>query len=606
MAGPRLSHPTEPDPPASKSLHELLTTIIQPDAPGRAWISRATIQNKMSNYIPASSATSRDIITKLCSAVDDAWRESWSWELRVVDEHIKRRLAGLRHRVFLEPERFEAILDRDARERLAAARAGGPAYFPVLDIRFFSVLGQMRCHVSISIWNHVPHHTEHAPQELRDSHFNTRSWDAEDYRSLFEDIAAAAERLLRRCGFHRVDRTVGDGAHGLPVFWAVRPNGPAVDPIDHFKDGTRACETTNHLARVLLNVGHTKDSIVSQSVIGGELLALRRPVSHPTGLTAPYYLILPGRPGLTRYAQRADLEHRLISTIARLSELETEGASRLLAIKADLDIWRHLLNVYSVVVYRAVSLWDALSTHLPIRRRAELSATHRAMETLHQILLQAIGDLGHIATQITEARADITDIADDLWDRFNARLTERHPPNQAGLRTGLTETGLFGHVAREAGEIAEEARRVKGAYDDLLKAISFAFDERRAREVDALQRFNYGLGMAVAMMALVTVLEATVNMDLQKALPFKVGPDRVNRIGVVVSWGLGLLLVLVATNSLARSWKLDKLGSRVFRTLYDGRRIRRWLTRKVWPAPKDHEVTARHSWMRPPRGIWQM
>jgi hypothetical protein len=592
---------------ASRPLHELLTTITRPEIAGRAWISRAIPgPNTMSSYIPASSGINEDVITKLCADVDEAWRESWSWELRLVDENIKRRLAGLRHRVFLEPERFEAVLERDVRDRLRAARADGPTYFPILDIRFFPVLGQMRCHVSIGISNYVPRHPEHAPPELRDSPVNPRSWDAEHYRKLFEDIATAAERLLRRCGFRRVDRTVGDGAHGLPVFWAVRPNGPGVDPIDYLRDGSRAAETTNHLARVLLKVGHVNDTIVSQSVLGGDILALRRPVSHPTRLPVPYYLILPGGTGPARHPQDADLEYRLADTIARLTELETEGASRLLAIKADLEIWRQHLNVYSAVADRAVFLWDALSTHLAIRRRAELSATHRAMETLHQILLQAIGDLGHIATQINEARADITEIADDLWDRFNAKLTERHPPSRVGLRTGLTETGLFGHVDREAREIAEEAQRVKGAYDDLLQAISFAFDERRAREVDALQRFNYGLGLAVAMVALVTVLDATVDMELKDVFPSLMDPNLVSRIAVGVSWGLGAVLVIVVANSLIRTWKLDKLGSRTFRTLYDGRRIRRWLARKVWPARSDHQAPVRHRTLRPPRGVWQM
>jgi len=601
VAGRRLSHPADPNPPASRPLHDLLTRITRPETAGRGWISRAMpSQNAMSGYLSATNSISRDMIARLCADVDAAWKESWSWPLLVVDENIKRRLAGLRHRIFLEPERFEAIMDREVRDKLAAARASGPTYFPILDIRFFPVLGQMRCHVSMTIWSDVPRHPEHAPPELRGACVTSRSWNAEHYRTLFEDVATAAERLLRRCGFRRVDRTVGDGAHGVPVFWVVQPDGPAVDPIDYLRDGTRAYETTNHLARILLKVGHVNDTIVSQSVLGGDLLALRRPGTDPAGLAVPYYLMLPGGRRLARSPERNGLELKLFRTITRLTTLETEGASRLLAIKADLEIWRHHLNVYSVVVDRAVALWDLLSTHLPIRRRTELSATHRAVEMLHQILLQAIGDLGNIATQITEARADITEIADDLSDRFNAKLTERHPPSRTGLRVGLTETGLFGHVNREADEIAAEARRVKGAYDDLLQAISFAFDERRAREVDTLQRFNHGLGLAVAAMALVTVLEASVDMKNVFDNP------TLEAMALWVSWGLGLLLVVVVAFSLVRTWSLDKLGSRVFRRLYDGRRIRRWLARKVWAPRHDYQEAARHRTLHPPRGVWQM
>ncbi|HEX6075414.1 MAG TPA: hypothetical protein VFZ32_09145 [Micromonosporaceae bacterium] len=609
VAGARYPDPGKPDPPASDPLLQLLSTINSPRSNGRAWISRAAPgSGTMSGYVPADRAFGQMTISQLTGDVDDVWRESRSWTAPI-DETAQRRLNGLRHRVFLDPDRFESILDRRTSEHLASVRSDGATYYVVLDLRFLFVLGQLRCHVSMAIFNAVPLHPEHRPRELARSAFTPGRCDAGRYRMLFEQVAAAAEALLQRSGYLRVEGMVGDGAYGLPVFWVVRLTEPSIDPMDYLRPGTRACDTTNHLAHTFLDVGHAGDSIVSHSVLGGDLLALRRPVSDPDGLAVPHYLILPGGQTSRRRADRQDLELWVAETVTQLTELETEGASRLLAIKADLEIWRNHLSMYNAVVDRAVFLWDALSTHLPIRRRTQLGATHRAMEMLHQMLLQTVGDLGHIATQVTAARADITDIADDLWDRFNAYLTERHPPSQAGLRAALTETGLFEHVKREAGEIVAEAVRVKGACDDLLKAVSFAFDERRAREFDSLQRFNYGLGFAVAMVALVTVLDATVQMKMPEGSDMATilgGGQLWGEVAVRVSWGLGLLLLLVGGYSLRHSWSLDKLGSRPFRRLYDGRRIRRWFARKVWPRQWTCHMTGFRRWLQPPRGVWQL
>ncbi|MGH3655109.1 MAG: hypothetical protein ACRDUA_00470, partial [Micromonosporaceae bacterium] len=80
---------------------------------------------------------------------------------------------------------------------------------------------------------------------------------------------------------------------------------------------------------------------------------------------------------------------------------------------------------------------------------------------------------------------------DDVLDQYGATITERHIRREWGLAAALTETGLSAHVKREAGEIADEAGRVKGAYEDLLGAIAHAFDERRVREFDVLQKFNF-------------------------------------------------------------------------------------------------------------------
>ncbi|HEX6074610.1 MAG TPA: hypothetical protein VFZ32_05010 [Micromonosporaceae bacterium] len=583
----------------------LLQNILSGAKPGGAWLSKAVGEfGAMSGYTSSGDETD-PMVEDLTAAVRGAWAETrtraWSAS---PDRALSQKLARLRHRTFLNAERFEAALpDLEWASKLASVRRAGLRYYVVLDLKFHYLLSQLRCHVSMSIWSGIPGHPEHRPGGLgRDTPLPGGA-DVDTCHRAFSDIADAADDLLKAHRFVPADGTIGDGAHGLPVFWVAVPNRPSDRPMDHLSEGTPHCELTNRLARTFLNVGDLRDGVVSHSVLNGHLVTLRRPEDGADGVRVSRYLMIPAGYPLARRESVLEAERNIAAIITKLTDLEAEGTSRILSAKADLEIWHNHLRVYNVVVERAVFLWDALSTHLPIRRHRKLSRSHRAVELMHQFLLQALGDLGHIAALIRQATADIADVAEDVSDTYHASITERHLAPGSGLRAALTETGLFAHTRREARETATEADRVKRAYDDLLQSIAHAFEERRVREAEVLQKYGIVFGILVGSGVIVEVLDATLDMKAPDAVAAIFGGGA--ELGRTASWFTWLLaggLAVLLVRGLVLLFRIGRLGSRQFRELYDGHRVRAFLRRKFWwPKAGSHGVP-----LQPAHGVWQV
>jgi hypothetical protein len=567
---------TDPDGPGPRTRHgEFLRGILTTDIGAPGWIS---LDHEAPRWTPAGPVAGK-VVGQLERRMRDVFQQVRA-NAAMPDDRKARLLEGLRHRMYLDSRRAAAVCGTNAPEI---------PHGLMVDLRFFHLLNQLRCHLSVSVWSRPPRNHRYAPAELADPAVAPTDHPVAEYQAAFEVAAAAFNRLLRG-HFTPVEFRVFGRAYRPPVFWVVVPLEPEADPLRYLK-GSRPL--ADDLARRLLNVGHPRDCVVAESVLNGEMLALRRMrrtrLGAPAGFArvwadpdtpdVPYYLILPGAPGPGRDA--AALEEHTGTVIELLTDLEAEAAHRLYEVQADLEIWSNHLKVYNAVVERGAMLWDALSTHLPIRRRTKLGRVHRTVELQHQFLLQAIADLGQIAALTRLRLAEIRIAADELQDDYNLTITERHAPRRPGLRAALTETGLFEDVKRHGDEVVRETERVQAAYDDLIRTISSAFDERRVRESDVLQKAGTWLSISVALVGVVTILDVTVDL--------KSGP------GARVAEWLGgadtfawLSLALGAVQILVLLWavawwvgRVGVLGSSVFRDLYDGRRLRRWLHRSL-------------------------
>jgi hypothetical protein len=192
--------------------------------------------------------------------------------------------------------------------------------------------------------------------------------------------------------------------------------------------------------------------------------------------------------------------------------------------------------------------------------------------------------------------ARVQQAADDIRVRFDDAITERLIPGAGGgLRAAVAETGLIHRVRAHGDGIVDEAVRVRSTYDDLLRAISYAFDERRVREADAPQKASALLGIAIALVGAVTVLDATINMKPGPGessttildLP-PVHDDLVQWAGFGTSVVLGVVLLVSAASAVAWLLRLGTLGSRAFRRLYDGSARSRWYG--IWHLLKDYST----------------
>jgi hypothetical protein len=610
-------------PRAPRSGHgQLLWRLLFAHDEGEAWLCRDA-RNGRGNDVrivhhAASSPAAIDLaselaadVTRLSSGVD---RRPGS---RTPLDHFEP-IPDLRHRILMDAARARAVLGQvPLPEGVSPQSLHDDAIrYVMLELRFGHALGYVRCFTSTTVWSHLPWSKRYRPALLR---FHP-AWPARASLECYQrTYTVAGQRLFRLLSeFLEVDRiSVLGRRYGLPDFWIAGPREPMADLDDYVSPSDRRpghLNDINRLAAAFLDVGDVRDRVVSQSVLRGQILALRRlrPVQGQSYV--PYYLILPraldeaaGATGapmcdhLPVSVSREDTagrqtvgrqESEIADIVRELTDVESRGGLVLNDVLRELEVWRTHLRVYDAVATKGSFLWDALSTHLPMRRGRTLAKAHKAVELFHQFLLQGISDMAQLTKLARDSRARINELANLLSEQYDDALTERLVHDRAdGLRTALVETGLITRAKESADETVELAVRAQTQYTDLLATISSAFDERRVRESDALQKASLLLGVAVAGFGIVTVLDATISMkppeDTGTIFAFLnhfKGALVHGAAGVTLVAGLALILVV----GLSLRWliRLGTLGSPQLRQLYDGGRRSVW---RLWRRPDRSE-----------------
>lgn len=579
--------------PLPKGHRKLLDTLLSPAA-GRSWIGRDNQGPVAYEYGPDAV----DLANTLANEVEETCAEVRE---RVDRSRTKRRtsLEALRHRIILEPAWFRKVVRAEVDQR-AEPTDPTAVHLIALDLRFDFYLDRPQCHVSLSVWSARPWHARYVPTEWPHKTVRQHIGPAE-LRSYADEFRAVLRQTLSllKVFLTEADLRVYRRKHVLPVFWIPVPGIP--DPTE--TDGE---ELRNHLAHALLELGSPAECVAHESVVNGQFDVVRRfrrgirqtrenEATKHLSLSRAHYLIIPGPPPglgpeLDPRARRALFEQQEDETadvVTKLTDLEARGASNLHEIHRDLQILRNHLDVYDRVVDHGAFLWDGLSTHLVTQRRF-MRQVHHVVELLHQILLQGIGDLAHLSNRTRDCEARVEDAADQLRTAYDDELTEHHPEQTDGLRGALARTGLFEKVKQDSNQTLLEATRVKAIYDDLLRAIGYAFDERRVREADVLQRLSGALGVVLALSGIVTVFDAT--LDLKPSIfdsrpSIFGGPGWLPTSAVVLSWAVGGVL-LITFFMVIRGWRHSgQLGSSHFRRQYSGR----W-----WRLPRRHH------------GVWRL
>lgn len=503
---------------------------------------------------------------------------SWTWALgeRAGEsiEHVATALGDLCRRA---AERGLGAVESDLSAMKHRVYLHGSELWPddldfhvVLDFAFTTYLQQLTCVLKVSLESRYP---RHAPDEFRVPHEpEPGGAPIADYVDLFDDVRTRMEDWFAGSGLHRTEFRIQGREYRLPTIWVGIPARPEPDAVRYLRD---SLPMLNDLAALTLRVGDARDCVITPSVLNGQVLALRHLESVPANepILQPNYLLVPESVAPNDPLGRGQ-EELIAQVIQALILLEGLAAERFWHIHADVDVWIHQLNVYDRVAERGLVLWDALSTHLPVRRGRELERVHRSVELIHQILLQGVADLARMETRTQDCLANAARATEELLEAYDGVLTEFHD-TRSGLRTALAQTGVAGEVRLRAERAVEQAARVKAKYDHLLGAMSHAFDERRVRESDVLQRASGKIGFALAFIGGITVLDATVQMkpDGLRSGAFLLWNDAwLSRAALVASvlFGLGFLASVcwVAVGTLGEG----PLGSRRFRRIYNGRR----------------------------------
>lgn len=477
--------------------------------------------------------------------------------------------AALRHRVICDRERFLHVTGWTGPDQPSIDFHVG------LDFRIGEMGGQTICHVSFSLWSAPPWSNHHRAPELVASTPEPQA----DHE--WRTQAAVFEGVRDRCAvfidqyFTTANLRVFGRPYHAPTFWTVVPWDDDRSP-DQFLDD-RGELVVPELATTFLGGASARAGLVAVSVLNRDTLALRRFVPDvPTREDSPTYLLFPTRalrgprvpeqrasstPGFP--SDWADQEDEVRRTITSLTDIEAFVAAQLWEIETDLDIWDTHLEGYENAADRASRIWDGLANHLVISRGQDLAEVHRAIETVHQTLLQGVSDIDRIATLAAERAGQLGRLAEEIDERCAESFYETGIGDRVSISSSFTATGHFGVVAHRAGEMAEGARRVASNYRDILAAIGHAFDERRVRETDAIQRIGAYLAFALAGIGAVTAVDALFD-ELKITLD---GGLAVSVLRIVIAFAAAVLLIGGGWAAF-RMTRVGKLGSPTFRRVY--------------------------------------
>ena len=230
-------------------------------------------------------------------------------------------------------------------------------------------------------------------------------------------------------------------------------------------------------------------------------------------------------------------EEATANCVTILTDLEAYAASQLGGIDSRMRTRENHLRIYQGVAEQAGTLWDALARLLPDARSERLETVHRSIEMIHQTLLQGVAELDQLSRSIEGALSHIEATADEITDRFDRELAQPAHGREEALRESL-RGGYIDRLRRYVGEASGSAARVTDSYRMLLDTIGLAFDERRVREGDRMQKASTWLAVAFGVLGLSGVAQATLPLPA---------------INGVLVWGVQIFLWLVTSAVVAAS-----------------------------------------------------
>lgn len=308
------------------------------------------------------------------------------------------------------------------------------------------------------------------------------------------------------------------------------------------------------------------------------------------------YVVLPD----TLHLNGTVVGERLRRAMVGLLTLETLAASGN-ELRAQLEVWREHAMIYQHAARTAGALWDAVATHLPIRRWWRLNRAHRAVELIHLMLLQGVADLADVASHVDERVSRIERLEHLADEQFAKTLGWAGK----GLREGLADVSHFTDLKRFGTRAREVADRATEQYKNLLESMAHAFDERRVREVEVLQRASFWLSATVGAFTVLTFMDFFLEVEKASVTDIFMTPDGDGyRLGLP-AWLFLVVLGLGVAGSWAYSLYLQRMGSRWYRRTF---RELEWYLRRS--STRDLELLRGqldgHGWV-PPRKpeTWQ-
>lgn len=390
---------------------------------------------------------------------------------------------------------------------------GNTDYWVIIDMRIQSVTDRSRLwHTSVSMWSHLPLSGHHFPPCLACPRLQPLS--AEHAYALVDAWGQSREELHEVAPLQDAEPLRVFGRSYLPPsFLTAVPvyRREAATPDSRAEFDNRLSVLREMSNAILFTQNY---SSLPHGLLKGGVEAFRRFV--PGGDTdAPRYLLIPDTRARIRDRKDVAIWYATQEEAAQigfqiLTDLEAYAACELRGIDSRMRIRENHLRIYQGIAEQAGILWDAIARLLPGARGRQLEIVHRAIEMVHQTLLQGVAELDQLVRNIDEALSHIASTADEVADRFNRQLDHPPPSKEGRTLCDSLRGGYFDRLRQHVSKDSSTAARVTKSYRMLLETIGMAFDERRVREGDRLQRPTLYLAAAFGVLGLAGVAQATL------------------------------------------------------------------------------------------------
>lgn len=456
----------------------------------------------------------------------DLWLEGGDgkgWALEALAEQHERAERARMAPIPREPDRRKLFRTRVAmgadRFRAMADCQGAADYSVLIDMRFQWVSADVTLwHTSFSVWSDLPWNDHHWPSSagVRDRHTLTSA----DVHELIDDYTRNSRTAFRELiGERDRDTLRVFGRDYKPPGFLVAVRDPRRDD-GRGPDDPEAPDIMRTVANTIVRTQRYK--ALPRGQVRGGVEVFRRFLA-AGDRDRPRYLLIPDTRvsaranGLEEQAKLRRIQEEATATgIVVLTDLEAFAASQLGDVDARMRTRENHLRIYRAVAGQAGALWDALARLLPDSRRPELEIVQRAIELVHQTLLQGVADLDQLVRAIDSALARIEVTADEITDRFDRELHHPDARRAKTLRRSL-RGGYIDRLRRHVRELSGTATRVTDSYRMLLDTIGLAFDERTAREGDRVQKAGIWLAVGFGVLGLSGVAQATAPLpDVQQ------------------------------------------------------------------------------------------
>ncbi|MGH3625314.1 MAG: hypothetical protein ACRDQ5_26610 [Sciscionella sp.] len=576
----------------SQCLVDLLRTIFESNADGQAWLREPMFMAASDQEDERRKETGpiEEIVSSLQDRETDTpgrWLKGRSGDYYKVMTRIENELEYVVNRVrsqrLTKEEAADYINSLPLRVCLTGKRTGARfeieapprPYYVCMNFGCATAEGNAFCQLSISVWTNPPRSGAYGPyaemleNDVEDSGEGDTDReplvDVEKITDFFQrQVFAGIVRKLNAY-FSAATLMIQGRPYFPPTFWALIPTDNQY-LIPRMDQGSALVETTTRLLRA----DNVKSSVVSASEMMGEVRVFRRLIPVQGHADFPSYVLIPHFSAPRENDQKVFAEQEQVTgaVIMDLARLEVQVAAALFIADSKLTILEHYARVYSASAERAAGLWDALAMHLPMSEGATLDEVHKIIQLMHQVLLQGVVDLEYATGEINRAIVQLTEHKERIGEQLRRRLPGDPVRGwESTVGDSLLESGYLDFEHRRLREAAGNISTINRNCGELLDSMTLAFDERRARELDRLQRSNSMLSGVLTVVTLISLFDFTFDTGL-------VVNGALRYLPLGASWVIEAL-VLAWVGRQALGFKSNaQLASAEFKERYD--RVRRF------------------------------